>query len=495
MSLIGAPYVTARATGDIHLREIDGSLTVERMFSQDGSVNLQAAGDILSFHNDALTDIRASGVTLIAGGRIGGQSDEALDLDLGETGTVAASAGDEIHLVAPEGDLRLAGIHAGGDVSLTARDGIYSSVGDVAAPVLDLSGPRDGWATLIAGTGIGLESAPIVLEIGGVDAYAAGGGIHLYALDDLAAGEIHAPAGPVDVSVDGDFTFGSLIAGDWIRLRSFGDLVGDSLLAVNGIEVAAGFDRFGEAVRPAWIRFRELEGLWARLRATAAIELGLASVYEHLHLQADYVDAGVAHLMTDGPMLEMRLQGANQEAAEYARLVVDAPLGLHFPVYAAMDSELRTTASEVRLDEAYVSGVLELFTPGAHVYMNNRTPAPIRSSVQLYETDHRFFLEQSAVETYTSAYVVWYAPGFQVRVPNYLPGRQNTGLDYEGASVVRDTERFANQGYGNGNGVLLPTMTSGASDDGDDEDLVESLEGLPLNLGAGNGGDSARAGN
>ncbi|WP_422126680.1 leukotoxin LktA family filamentous adhesin [Thioalkalivibrio sulfidiphilus] len=493
MSLSAAPYVTARATGDIHLHEIDGSLTVERMFSQDGSVNLQAAGDILSFYNDALVDIRAGGATLIAGGRIGGQGDEALDLDLGEDGTVAASAGDEIHLAAPEGDLRLAGVHAGGDVSLIARDGIFSAYGDVAVPVLDLSGPRDGWATLIAGTGIGLESAPIVLDIGGVDAYTAAGGIHLYALDDLAAGEIHAPAGPVDISVDGDFSFDSLIAGDWIRLRSFGDLVGESLLAVNGIEAAAGFDRFGEAVRPAWIRFSELEGLWARLRATAAIELGLASVYEHLHLRADYVDAGVAHLMTEGPMLEMRLEGANQEAAEYARLVVDAPLGLHFPVYAAMDSELRTTASEVRLDQAYVSGMLELFTPGAYVYMNNRSPAPVRSSVQLYETDHRFFLEQNAVETYTSAYVVWYAPGFQVRVPNYLPGRQNTGLDYEGASVVRDTERFASHGHGNGD--LLPAMRSGVPGDADDEDLVESLEDLPLNLGASHGGGVARAGN
>jgi hypothetical protein len=61
--------------------------------------------------------------------------------------------------------------------------------------------------------------------------------------------------------------------------------------------------------------------------------------------------------------------------------------------------------------------------------------------VQLFEPDTRFSLRMREGWTWTDAYVSHYRPGHDVQSPNYRESREAGGLEVNGASVARDSDR------------------------------------------------------
>jgi uncharacterized protein (DUF2345 family) len=112
----GAPFrvtvlpggsVTARATGDIHLRGVGppGHLPLETIFSAGGDVRLEAVGSILDRANTDFINIRARKIELDAGADIGAAGNH-VDVDIPGSGTVAAVANGSIWLAEAEGNLQ-----------------------------------------------------------------------------------------------------------------------------------------------------------------------------------------------------------------------------------------------------------------------------------------------------------------------------------------------------------------------------------------------------
>ncbi len=464
-----AGRVLLGAAGDVLLESITagaagaGAVVV----TSDGAIRGHEEGEE---HDHIHASADDAGVELEAGTGIG---DPTNPLRVWTAAIAAETLSGDIHLVLPRAT------HA----SLLTGPGLIDvdALDDLG---FDLISGGTGIDLRVAGqlAGTRLESPNGTIEAlanaGDIDEVEAEGDVTLTTFEDLRLGTVWT-ASDVELVSGGDLDFDNVIASGSARLRSYGDLDGGMLQIGEGLQIAVGTRWWDGASKPASIRLGTFGAKWAEFEATYGIEFGLGAVYDHLYLQADYIEGHVEHLTANGPALEMIVRGSSGEAATSAQLDVDAPLGLYFPVYAAIDSVLTTTARNVLLEEGFVPGQMEIFTPDAHLYMNNRTPAPVRASVQLHELDFRFFLEQNLNDTYTDSYIVWYAPGFTVRVPNYASGHTGS-LDYEGTSVVRDSGIFAElQNIEATTWIGAPMMDEPAEDD----DPLNTEDDFPVNLG------------
>jgi filamentous hemagglutinin family protein len=125
--------LTARAGGDLYVRELTGDMTVESVFAK-GDVNLTALQSIVEAVVDRELDVRGDNVSLTAGdtiGRPGG--DNALDVAVDALGRLDARAPNGIYLNSAGGSGQLGDITTQGDFSLTIADGSMTVVGLVQA--------------------------------------------------------------------------------------------------------------------------------------------------------------------------------------------------------------------------------------------------------------------------------------------------------------------------------------------------------------------------
>jgi Ca2+-binding RTX toxin-like protein len=123
--------LTGRALQDIYLTAPQGDLSLDTIYSENGSVTIAAqAGSILDGVNDDEWNIQAVGaLNLTASGSIGAAGN-ALETDLDLLGVHHAEAGGNIYLTETLGDMCIAEIKAGDDAVLTAAVSILDAGGE-----------------------------------------------------------------------------------------------------------------------------------------------------------------------------------------------------------------------------------------------------------------------------------------------------------------------------------------------------------------------------
>ncbi|MGB7327175.1 MAG: dockerin type I domain-containing protein [Rubripirellula sp.] len=144
-------YLIARADNEVVVEQRNetgdaADLQINQVFSKTSIVQIEADGSIFdAFHLDT-TNIQAVEIVLRAGGSIG-KSDDFLDINAGENGSVTAIADGSIWIVETAGNLNVRQILSrSGDVSLMADVSILDAV-DVADPY----DPESADGNIIAG--------------------------------------------------------------------------------------------------------------------------------------------------------------------------------------------------------------------------------------------------------------------------------------------------------------------------------------------------------
>ncbi|MCA1978138.1 MAG: hypothetical protein LDL19_02780 [Thiobacillus sp.] len=163
VELPDAGQLTARAAGDLHLREHSGDMTLESIFAK-GGITLATPGSIVEAVADRALDVRGGNVNLSAGdtiGRPGG--DNALDVAVHAQGRLDARAPNGVYLNSTGVSGKLGDITTQGDFSLTLADGGITVEGHVQAD----ASVRLGAADDITFAGGSVHSAgPVTLTAG-----------------------------------------------------------------------------------------------------------------------------------------------------------------------------------------------------------------------------------------------------------------------------------------------------------------------------------------
>ncbi|MCA9064888.1 MAG: calcium-binding protein, partial [Planctomycetaceae bacterium] len=161
IDLQAAGTLTARAEQSVVLKENDGDMNVETVYSQQGDAVLTAAnGSMLDQLASDLTNIKALNITLNALSGSIGATGNLLDVDQGASGVLSAIASNSVYLFETLGDMRVVTATAQtGDVMLKSQLSIVD--GDTTPDNLDIFGNH---VTLIAVTG-GIGGAGQELEI------------------------------------------------------------------------------------------------------------------------------------------------------------------------------------------------------------------------------------------------------------------------------------------------------------------------------------------
>ena len=121
--------ITARAQDEIHIIERVGDINVATMYAQQGGVYLWADDSIVDALDHDFTNIAAVEVWLTADNGGIGESGDHLDLDVGASGTLTATAQGNIYIAETFGDMRVRNIVSrSGDVDLKAQQSIIDAV-------------------------------------------------------------------------------------------------------------------------------------------------------------------------------------------------------------------------------------------------------------------------------------------------------------------------------------------------------------------------------
>jgi len=264
----------------------------------------------------------------------------------------------------------------------------------------------------------------------------------------------------VDDSVVGDDH--AIDAGHDVHLGRYG--VGGSTMLVSGGEIevgagagaghqqlrAAGGIRFGSVAGGTTIDMRalggdiegtHLEAAEAHVSARDRIGIDMARIGSRLNLAAAEIDGRVEHTPNRGDPLSMVLTGYQDGVARKIALSVDARDGWIVDRLAAMQAELDTSAATVEIRDGHIARSMQLTTPVTRTWMHNQDPAIRPADVQLVQPGGTFVMSQRGALTFTDAYVVRYGEGYHVQVPNHLPSREWTDVDYYAESALRFTVR------------------------------------------------------
>ncbi|MDR0182154.1 leukotoxin LktA family filamentous adhesin [Lysobacter arvi] len=430
----------------------------------------------------AIDDARAGGDAALTAGSTMTLGNVAAGGDLSATAQqtvsfAALSSGGDTTVRSAAGDVLGGDVAAGGDVRVNAARNI--AVGQVEAGQLVAmdAGESLDVAAIRAVTGIDL-AAGNTLAFGNVDtrghlglrsrrgdvlggSMAIGGNAAIQAAGDVRLAG-YAVGGTVAIASGGDTTIGNGRSGGLQTLLSGGSLAFDALHSDTSLwgEASGGSVSGGTVDAPR-----------AEFAARDAISLDLARVDDRLNLAAGDVLASVEQT-GQGP-LSMVVTGWRGGMARRVVLDVDARDMWLLERLSAMQAELDTTARAVSIVDGEIGDTMRLATPFASVWMDNARARLLAADVQLLELDKRFMLLQSGRHSYTDAYVIRFAPGYAVEVPNFEAAHQWGDVDYLGESAMRFTWRSLER-------ALHDDTASGAeSEQKEDRDdpLLPSVEG------------------
>jgi hypothetical protein len=114
--------ITARAQDDIYIVEREGNVNMETMFSEMGSIYLEAQGSIIDALDHDFTKIAANHVELAAATGTIGEEGDYLEVDLAASGTLIAYAEGSIWIRETLGDMNVEHVESyGGNIDLRAH--------------------------------------------------------------------------------------------------------------------------------------------------------------------------------------------------------------------------------------------------------------------------------------------------------------------------------------------------------------------------------------
>ena len=458
----------AEAAGE--LRIVGRNLFFGRAQSLDADVHLQANGDPLKGQGDItglLVDAKRDVAILAAGNlsmpsvRFGGtyslKAGRDLVVGVGQDLNVGgtAQAGRDLTFVIG-GSVDLDGVTAGRHVDIRAGD--YINIGDsiTAGGNITLNASGGG---ITVGNGI-ISTAQAYLG------QLLAGDVLLNATGDITSGSIDAAAGRVNVNGDNlsvgsisssetvdllalgairvgssvstgnqrwragaDIGFDSLLTQGQALLDSLLDTRGGTVQADQGLTASAGW-RSGVA-SPASLTLQRAIAPTMSLFSGHSIQIMDARIGESADLRAQHVELFGAH--TGNGQLNLSITGLNNAAL--AGETFRARLDAGYVVTSLLDmahTDFETTALRADFVDARNVHYLRLTTPQAVVTVDNVSPAHRPDAdVQLYEMDQQLWLKQSGVESYTDAYVLHRNATHQVRVPNFVEGHVDGGIDYQ----------------------------------------------------------------
>jgi hypothetical protein len=455
---VQAAGVTATAGGNLALQAMAssadaqlraaGQLAVDRL-TATGPAMLAAGTDVrvatLAVGDNthaSQVDVRAGGLVQVSTAAVQGSLDtSSASLDLG-TVRVANTA-----LLAATGAMQITQLTVGGNVNAKAGRALRAGALQGGADVR-LRGADVALGTVLAANDLAV-TAGATARLGNTRAG------RDFAVD--AGGAVSAASGTTqlagrDIRVDAaQIRLGAMQAGRDGTVTSITSITADALaadrnLTLNaGTMLTAGTLRAGELLQMNAVQGIDIGAMWAANLDTSTPgvlrigELGLGSTAT---LAARNIDVGVRQAGTQG--LTVNATGYQGGVADTVSLTVTAPAGLTLPSLRARTAQVTSTAHTNRIDRGYITGSLQLTTPGDVMLMNNVSAATLAGAgVQLYAPDHAFMLSQAGSQYYTNAYVTQYSGDARPTVPNYQEIHLDSPVLVYGSSAARDAERAA----------------------------------------------------
>jgi len=412
-----------------------------------GKTALQADGELdlttLSGGNNATLNAGAAmtlGGLVLTGGTL--QTDAGADLTLSghadvKQGDATLHAARTMHLAGPLSGGGKVSMVAGGPLQFTSVTAGGQALGQSLAG--DITGN-----TLSAGDSLQLLSAAAI-RVGTLQAATdatlqAKGAV---TTDKVAAGR------DMIVSAGGDVGMATTQAGRNVSIDAGGKLDVTGMQAGATLGLTAQHMRFDQlsAVTSAKLLSRNGDITGASLTtrdadvaASGAIQLDAAAIGSSINLAADTIQASIRQT-GDDPSLHSVLTGFEGGTAQRVAVDVNAPKQWMIDRLSAVNAALATLAPSVRIKDGHSEQTMDLTTSLAKLWMNQGSASLQPADVQLIQPNHDFQLYQDGIHTLSDAFVVRYAYGYEVDIPNYVATRDWEVPYYPGESALRFNSR------------------------------------------------------
>lgn len=269
--------------------------------------------------------------------------------------------------------------------------------------------------------------------------------------NDLYLDNLVIPQGSVDLVASGSVTLQNATLGHFLGITTAGDIQFDDLLAPDGIRMTS---THGSIIGT---KFTADHGDFA---AYDSIGLSSANVATYLNLAANKdITTNITQTQPD-PELLLDVTGYKDGRAHTITLQVDTKVGMILDRLWGDYAHIRTTADHARIEDGRITNFMELETDMADIAMDNDSQQLRDVSVQLYQPDRPFMLDQTSKHTFTDAYVTNYQFPYSVEVPNYNRLQQTLAPDYKDGSAIRYSYRMlmldllGSPGFGNAPDVI-----------------------------------------
>ncbi|HEY1852867.1 MAG TPA: hypothetical protein VGG60_17730 [Candidatus Binataceae bacterium] len=142
-------------------------------------------------------------------------------------------------------------------------------------------------------------------------------------------------------------------------------------------------------------------------------------------------------------------QGGIGNSAQFG--LIDTPNGLDIVTLSEYTVSFATTAEHLLIEDALLTGTMQITTPQQHLWFNDVSSQPILGNdVQFFSQDGHFYLIQDGTTTLTNSYIVQYDANAAIL-------EVVDGVIYRGPSFVRDFDRQGRTGNSN----LVPQFAGG----------------------------------
>ncbi len=306
---------------------------------------------------------------------------------------------------------------------------------------------RIDWATVNTATTFEATASTGAITIGTA---MSGGTQTLRANADLAFGQLTTLGDPGDrgdvilVSSAGAVRGGSIDANGSVSASGLG-IDFNVIDARAGVTLASSAEIIGTALATqgsaglsaaTTIAIGNITAASLAMSTPGAIGVGDMTIATEVDLAAQNITVGELRQAAGVPgPLTLSLTGYAGGIGQTADLAIDAPGGLLLSRLSENTVSISTTARQVTIADALLTGTMRLVTPTSNLWFNDVSSRPVLGNdVQFYQPDDRFYLLQSGTDTITNSYIVQYGAGAAIH-------ENVNGVIFNGASLVRDIDR------------------------------------------------------
>ncbi len=301
----------------------------------------------------------------------------------------AATSGGTMGLIATNGSITAGNTHSGSDQTMTAGH-------DINITTQAYSG---GDFTGKAGNGINAN-------------------------DIEALGNVYLTAG-------GSIEFGTISSQKDVAMNAADAIDGENLVLPNGtLDMNA-----------ADLSIGHLKAMGITLKAANDITLKDLQIANLMDLTAQNINVNATQ--TAGyPVLSINIQGLGSNLVDGVPVAGNVDLNisagglLKFGKLYSADTVLNTSGGNIEIDDGFVPHMLTMNTPDLDLIMNNQDYSLVKTNVQLYQSNYRFWLDDYGKGLMTNTYVLYFDPGYTLSSYSYN-NIHSEGMDYQGGSIYK----------------------------------------------------------